>query len=127
MRRILLWLSLFFLLGLSCSKEHTYYTEPKPNDEGTYSGVFHQGIENSYWFPCGTDENWRIVFADATLEQAWFDRAQPVLLEDYKAFMTLKGIPTAKGEYCNIFDCFDREFTVTNVVEVRRVRSSDCN
>ncbi|MGI9175508.1 MAG: hypothetical protein ACR2GR_09355 [Rhodothermales bacterium] len=121
----LVWLLACCLTLASCR----FFTESEPDvhpgTPGVYAGLYSQGFEDSVFRPCGIDEDWKLVGDDSTFSD--FSRRSAEALAENPAYVRLRGTPSRRGTYEGFFVTYDRQFTMTDVVEVRGRREGDCS
>lgn len=90
----------------------------------TYRGVVSFGFEVSSFAPCGGDQQWWVTDGDALLELQ--TRYNDLVEFPYtKAYARLKGNRSRIGEYGHL-GAYQREFEVTEVIEVRALDEGEC-
>jgi putative lipoprotein len=88
-------------------------------------GHFSYGFETVSFQPCNSDEQWWVTgVGDAT--QALIDQYEEVAQAEYEAvYVELQGEVSAAGAYGHL-GAYQREFAVSEVVEVRAASDEDC-
>ena len=96
-----------------------------PLEPSVYVGLYSQGIEDSVFRPCDRDENWMLVADDSTFT-VFIQQMAAVQFEN-PTYVRLRGTPSQRETYKGFFMTYDRRFTMTDVVEVRRPQEEDCS
>lgn len=92
-----------------------------------FAGRYESGFETSAFHPCGSEEQWWVT-ADSA---AWARLHEPPARVDSVgyleavAFVRLRGRRSPPGEYGHV-GAYDRELTVTEVLEVRPPEEAEC-
>jgi len=120
--RPLIWFIFPLFLLVACEND-----EPL---ESTYEGQFIYGFEQSNFYPCGSDEVWWVIdgeeYTRLTNEVAALAIDDTTTSDSCQgAFVVLRGIKSKKGSYGHM-GVFDREFQLTEVIDVRCGTSDDC-
>lgn len=122
---------LLLLLGVGlagCSLFGEDATVFVPGETAIYEGHYAQGFEDSPFNPCGSDEQWLITFEpEEPVGVAFRERVAATLREANPMYVRLRGVPSAKGKYPGIFETYDRQFTLLEVLSVRAPRAGDCH
>jgi hypothetical protein len=88
-------------------------------------GHFSYGFETVSFQPCNSDEQWWVT-GDAGAMQALVDQYEEVAQAQYEAvYVELQGDVSAAGAYGHL-GAYQREFAVSEVVEVRGASDEDC-
>jgi len=83
------------------------------------------GFEEAAFRPCGSDEQWWITGSDKNIVELQ-DKWNGLGLEWYTpGYAELRGDRSGKGEYGHL-GAYQREFEVTDVLEVRLLRDGEC-
>src|SRR5690554_1827827 len=110
------FLNLFFCsFVMAVSSCDLIHNNDKVEDEkeGVYTGIYVQGIEDSWFTPCvNLDESWRPLFSETSFEPVWNALTES---ESYRVFVKARGIPSKKGEYQGFFAQYDREFEIIEI------------
>lgn len=90
-------------------------------DDGEYYvGFYSWGFEVSSFSPCGSEEKWWTNGSDLVERYIMLD------VDEYEeVFVRLKGTRSELGEYGHLGE-YDREFEVTEVLEIREKQEGDC-
>lgn len=120
---LLLTLSFIYLVTPSCDLINGGKIDLIAGEEGVYSGIYSQGIEDSSFKPCiAEDEVWQITEIQDTasfysgLREA---TSNPI-------YMELRGVPSKRGDYRGFFMSYDRKITVIEAVTVKDLEDKDC-
>lgn len=116
-----LLLLLMSFLVYSCSIFGSDDQEIVPGVEGTYTGIYSQGIEDSDFNPCiDRDESWQLNSEDPAV----FSKINEA--EGNPVYVKLRGIPSEKGEFMGFYVKFDRQFEVKEVIESKNLNKKNC-
>lgn len=109
------------LLFNACSIFGGDNREIVPGVDGTYTGIYSQGFEDSIFNPCiDRDESWQLISEGPNV----FNKINEP--EGNPVFIELRGIPSKKGEYKGFYVTFDRKFEVKEVIESKSLDKKDC-
>ncbi|MBN2733168.1 MAG: hypothetical protein JXR26_12125 [Balneolaceae bacterium] len=112
---------LMSLLIYSCSIFGGDDPEIVPGVEGTYTGIYSQGFEDSDFNPCiDRDESWQLSSEDP----AAFSKINEA--EGNPVYVKLRGIPSEKGEFMGFYVMFDRKFEVKEVLFSKSLNEKNC-
>ena len=95
-------------------------------ERAVFEGRFTQGFEDSIFKPCGQDEAWFLTADSTTLRTFIRQSADALGQSGNPVYARLQGTLSLKGEYPGIFITYDRTLTVTEVLDVRPLRTNDC-
>jgi hypothetical protein len=91
-----------------------------------FEGKVAFGFETSLFAPCGVSEQWWVIPADAELSQELqraYDQTAP---KEYAGvYARLRGKITARGTFGHL-GAYQREFTVSEIVDLRAPQAGDC-
>jgi hypothetical protein len=103
---------LTILLGAGCKEN--------PGADHVWEGLYSSGFEVSAFSPCGSDESWWVEGGDIA------NRYQTLGVEPYeRVYVRLKGEVSDVGKFGHL-GVYERAFTVTKVLEIRRAEPEDC-
>ena len=92
----------------------------KGEGETVQMGFFSWGFEASAFTPCGSDERWWTGGADLV------QRYNALGVEPYEeVYVRLRGKLSGIGKYGHL-GTYNRQFDVTEVLEIRKKREGDC-
>ncbi len=120
--RPLIWIVFLLFLIIACENEETL--------EKTYEGQFSFGFEQSNFYPCGSNEVWWVI--DGEEYSKLIEEVTALSIGDTSigdscqgAYVVLRGVKSEKGSYGHM-GSFDREFRLTEVIDVRCGTLDDC-
>lgn len=92
-----------------------------------HAGRYESGFEASAFYPCGSDEQWWLTADSASWARL---HAPPARIDsggyrEATAFVRVRGRVTGPGEFGHM-GAYDRELTVTEVLEVRAPEEGSC-
>jgi hypothetical protein len=89
-------------------------------DVTLYTGFYSLGFEVSAFTPCGSEEKWWTGGAELV------ERYRDLNVEQYReVFVRLRGNVSEEGNYGHL-GAYNRQFEVSEVVEIREVKDGDC-
>lgn len=91
------------------------------NDDEVIAGRLSFGFEVSAFKPCGVDEVWW-VSGPETLFRQYNEIADT---EYEEVYARLRGVKSKKGEYGHL-GAYQREFSVSEALVIRKLKSGDC-
>lgn len=94
------------------------------DDIEEWDGFYYIGFEINSFKPCGLDESWWVTGEDEPLEE-FFSKYYEVADDGCEVYIRVNGIKTEKGSYGHM-GASDREFEVTETLEVRCRQEGDC-
>ncbi len=95
-------------------------------ETGVFEGFYALGFEDSTFEPCARDERWWVAPVDEETARELNER----YLEAYeqggvRVFVRLRGVRSRKGSYGHL-GSYERQLTVSQVLDVRAARPGDC-
>lgn len=95
--------------------------------EDGIEGYLSFGFEEAAFRPCDVDEIWWVEESSPSIELVDAYRAIVGGPQDYvRVYARLIGARTETGNYGHL-GAYDRTFTVSRIVEIRRIEDGDCD
>lgn len=91
------------------------------NDDEMIAGRLSFGFEVSAFKPCGVDEIWWVSGPESLYRQ--YNEIADTEYEE--VYARLRGVKSKKGEYGHL-GAYQREFTVSQVLVIRKLKPGDC-
>ncbi|MDX1592199.1 MAG: hypothetical protein R3283_09555 [Balneolaceae bacterium] len=98
------------------------------NIEHEFMGVYAQGIEDSWFYPCDYDYDlgWKPEFTEDSfgqLQQFWESNDQ-----NFGAFslITIRGVLSKKGSYSGFFARYEREIEILEILSATPTEVREC-
>ncbi len=91
------------------------------NDDEVFAGRLSFGFEVSAFKPCGVEEIWWVSGSESLFRQ--YNEIADTEYEE--VYARLRGVKSKKGAYGHM-GAYQREFTVSEAVVVRKLKSGDC-
>ncbi len=108
-------------LALACGACSLFGEDTEP---GVFEGFYTLGFEDSAFEPCARDERWWV--APVNEETALNERYLAVYDQGrVRVFVRLRGERSRKGSYGHLGH-YERQLTVSQVLDVRAARPGDC-
>ncbi len=116
-----------FTLALGCMLPACALIDGTEDEPGVYEGVYSQGFEGGTFEPCGRSERWLIIPGDSTAMQIFVERVVDVVTAgNNPLYARLRGTPGPQGEYLINFNIYERQFELSEILDVRALQANDC-
>ena len=96
--------------------------DPFALPDGSFQGHYSAGFEVSAFRPCGADESW---WTSGDLQPVFDAMPDSVPVGYGTVFVHWRGDLSGKGQYGHL-GSYERELTVTQVLEAREPAANDC-